>query len=84
MGARGLARYEVRGLAKDRELVRSLAKKLASDSEAANTLRAMLEREMAATPKTGREIVEWLRASPLAEIDWYTKRPFDPGRKIDL
>lgn len=83
MSARGLARYEVRGLAKDRELVRSVAKKLASDDDAAKALRAELERQTR-PPLTGKAIVEWLRASPLAEVDWYTKRPFDPGRKIDL
>jgi hypothetical protein len=84
MSARGLARFEVRGLAKDRELVRSVAKKLASDSEQATALRTLLERETAPAPITGREIVERLRNSPLADVDWYTKRPFDPGRKIDL
>jgi hypothetical protein len=33
---------------------------------------------------TGRDIVEWLRSSPLVGVDWYAGRPFDPGRKIDL
>ena len=39
MGARGLARYEVRGLAKDRELVRAVAKTLAGNDDAAAKLR---------------------------------------------
>lgn len=84
MRARGLARYEVRGAAKDRELVRAVAKALAGNDDAATKLRAILERETAPPPMTGKEIVERLRASPLAEVDWYTKRPFDPGRKIEL
>ncbi len=84
MRGRGLARYEVRGPAKDRELVRAVAKILAGGDEAAKALRALLELETAPPPMTGKQIVEWLRASPLADFDWYTKRSFDPGRKIDL
>jgi hypothetical protein len=84
MTARGLARYEVRGLAKDRELVRSVAKALAAGDDAAKKLRAIISQGLAPQGMTGRDIVEWLRSSPLVGVDWYAGRPFDPGRKIDL
>jgi hypothetical protein len=84
MLARGIERFEVRALASDKGLIRGLAKKLAQDDEGAKKLRAALSGELGSRPRTGREIYEWLRASPLVGVDWYTERPFDPGRKIDL
>lgn len=84
MRARGMERFEVRALASDKPLIRGLAKKLALDDEGAKKLRATLGEELAPRPRTGREIYEWLRASPLVGVDWYIERPFEPGRKIDL
>jgi len=84
MRARGLARYEVRGAEKDRDLIRALAKTLANDDDTAKKVRSAIEQALTAQGMTGRDIVEWLRASPLVGVDWYAGRPFDPGRKIDL
>ena len=83
MRARGLSRFEVRGLETDKALIRSIAKALADDNSTAKTLRAKLAQEVVATKKPVN-IVAWLRSSPLVGIDWYIEREFDPGRKIDL
>jgi len=84
MRARGMSRFEVRGLNRDKPLIRNLAKRLAYDDDAAKKLRCALEQELAPRPKARRSIVEWLRSSPLVGVDWYIERPFDAGRKIDL
>jgi len=84
MRARGLARFEVRGLDGDKALIRELAKKLSADNDAARNLRSTLARELAAGKVGYKNLAEWLRASPLVGVDWYVERPFEPGRKIDL
>ena len=84
MRSQGLSRYEVRGLARDKDLVKRLARKLATDDGDAGKLRAMLERELMTQKPKYKNLVDWLRASPLVGVDWYIERPFEPGRKIDL
>jgi len=81
---RGLARFEVVGRDSDRELVRSLAKRLAEDGPEADRLRATVRRSTAGKPPRKGGILEALRRSPLVGADIVPVRPFEPGRKTDL
>ncbi|HEX4136348.1 MAG TPA: hypothetical protein VHY84_17170 [Bryobacteraceae bacterium] len=79
----GLARFEVLGLDVDRDLIRSLAKRLAEGPDAAS-LRADVRRSVAeVTPQKGG-IWKALRESPLVGADLDLTRQRTHGRKIDL
>jgi hypothetical protein len=84
LGERGLARYEVLGLQKDRELIRSLAKRLAEEDPEARRLRASVSQSVVGEqPKKGG-IWQALRNSPLVGADLDLTREFVEPRKIDL
>ena len=83
LGERGLARYEVRGLAQDKDLVRELAKKLSSDDAEAARLRREITKAVA--PKATRGGV-WraLRSSPAVGAGLDLTREVVPERDVDL
>jgi hypothetical protein len=81
---RGLARFEVLGLEKDRDLVRAVARRLAEDSSEAEEMRTAIRQKIAEKPPAKGDILTWLRNSPLMGADLNLTRPFEPGRKIDL
>jgi hypothetical protein len=81
---RGLARFEVLGLKKDRELVRAVARRLAEDTPEAEEMRAAMQQKVAEDPRAKGGIWTWLRNSPLVGTDLNLSRPFEPGRKIEL
>jgi hypothetical protein len=80
---RGVSRFEVLGLNADRDLIRSLAKKLAQDDPGAKRIRSEVTRAISGMSQKGG-ILAALRRSPLAGSDLNIERPFDPGRKVDL
>ncbi len=80
---RGVARFEVQGLDTDRDLIRSLAKRLAQDDAEASRIRIEVMRTVSDAPAKGG-ILAALRRSPLVGTDLRIERPFDNGRKIDL
>jgi hypothetical protein len=80
---RGLARFEVLGLNADRDLIRSLAKKLAQDDPEAKRIRSEITRAVSGTGQKGG-ILAALRRSPLVGSDLRFERPFEAGRKVDL
>ena len=80
---RGVARFEVLGLNADRELIRSLAKKLAQDDTEAKRIRSEVTRAVSSTPQKGG-ILAALRRSPLVGSDLKVERTFDVGRNVDL
>lgn len=80
----GMARFEVLGLDKDRELVRSVARRLAENSPAAENLRAAVRRSIAGEAGTKGRILAALRRSPLVGTDLEITRPATGGRKVDL
>jgi hypothetical protein len=81
---RGLARFEVLGLDKDRELIRSLAKRLAEDDPQAAQLRAAVNWSVPGeSAKKGGVLAAFLQ-SPLAGANIEFRREVTPGRKIDL
>ena len=84
LSERGLARFEVLGLEKDRDLIRSLARKLADNGDEAARLRAEVERSVGDAPRRKGGVLAWLRRSPLVGADLDLSREEISGRVIDL
>lgn len=66
---RGLSRFEVLGRDADRELIRSLARRLAEDSSDASRLRATVSQTIADEPAKKSGVLAALRRSPLVGAD---------------
>jgi hypothetical protein len=84
LNARGIARFEVLGLEIDRDLIRSLAKRLAENDRDAMRIRAAVSRTIAGDPPQKGGILAALRRSPLVGIDLNITRERTPGREVDL
>ena len=84
MAERGLARYEVRGLEQDKELVRKFAGRLAANDREAMRLRQEVAGSVLDRPLTGKEIWEALRRSPLVGVELNLEREVTSGRDVDL
>jgi hypothetical protein len=80
---KGFVRFEVLGLDTDRNLIRSLAKKLAQDDPEASRIRLEVIRTVTDAPNKGG-ILAALRRSPLVGADLKIERPSDMGRKVYL
>jgi hypothetical protein len=81
---RGLARFEVLGRDADRELVRSIARRLAEGGPEASALRATVSQFIGGgTPRKGG-ILAALRRSPLVGADLNLTRPREFGREVDI
>ena len=81
---RGMARFEVLGLDGDRDLIRSLAKRLPGNDSDSARIRATVRRTISAEPPKKGGILAALRRSPLVGADLDLKRPVTRGRKVDL
>jgi hypothetical protein len=81
---RGMARFEVLGLDSDRDLIRSLARRLAEDDPDALRIRAAVSRTIAGEPPMKGGILAALRRSPLVGADLNLTRSRDAGRKVDV
>jgi hypothetical protein len=81
---KGVARFEVLGLDTDRDLIRSLAKRLAQNDPEASRLRLEVARTVCETPQKKGGILAALRRSPLVGEDLKIDRPLNSGRKVDL
>lgn len=84
LSKRGLARFEVLGLDGDRDLIRSLARKLADEGPDAVQIRATLRQTISGEPPKTGGILAALRRSPLVGTDLDFGRPHVEGRKVDL
>ena len=84
LAERGMARFEVLGRDADRELIRSMARRLAEDGPQAERLRAAVRHGIADEPRRKGGILEALRRSPMVGEDAVPSRPFEPGREVDL
>jgi hypothetical protein len=84
LNERGVARFEVMGMNADRELVRTLARKLAEEGPEAARIRATVQRAIAGELPTKGGILEALRRSPLVGADLDLTRANEKGRRIDL
>jgi hypothetical protein len=81
---RGMARFEVLGRDGDRELIRSLARRLAEEGPDAARLRAVVSQTISGEPPRKGGILEALRRSPLVGADIASIRRFEAGRKVEL
>lgn len=81
---RGMARFEVLGLDADRDLIRSLAKRLAEDDPEAARIRAAVSRTIGGEPPKKGGVLAALRRSPLVGADLDFARPHQAGRKVEL
>jgi hypothetical protein len=84
LSERGLARFEVLGRGSDRDLIRSLARRLAEDGPDASRLRAVVSRSIAGEPPRKGGILAALRRSPLIGADLDLTRPRDKGRNVEI
>jgi hypothetical protein len=84
LNERGMARFEVLGLDSDRELIRSLAKRLARNDTEALRIRASVSQTIAGEPPQKGGILAALRRSPLVGADLDLTRSNEAGRKLDL
>ena len=84
LSERGLARFEVLGLDADRDLIRSLARRLAEDGPEAARIRAAVSLTMSGDPPKKGGILAALRRSPLVGSDLDLNRAHDEGRETDL
>lgn len=83
LGDRGMARFEVLGLDADRELIRTLARRLAEKGPQARQLRATVN-QLSAEPAKKGGILAALRRSPLVDAGIEIKRDRSAGRRVNL
>jgi hypothetical protein len=79
-----MARFEVLGRNADRELIRALARRLASDDSDSARLRCAVRLAISGEPSKKGGILHALRQSPLVGADLDLSRPKISGRKVDL
>ena len=84
LGERGMARFEVLGRDADRDLIRSLARRLAEDGPDASRIRAAVSQTISGAPPKRGGILAALRRSPLVGAELDLPRPFTSGRAVDL
>ena len=84
LARRGMARFEVLGLDADRDLIRSLARRLADGSPDSVQIRTTVRRTISGEPPKKGGILSALRRSPLVEADLDLRRPVATARRVDL
>jgi hypothetical protein len=84
LSERGLARFEVLGRDADRDLIRSIARKLAEDTPEAAELRTAVSRSISGEPPRKGGILAALRRSPLVGAELDLTRAREEGRKVKL
>ena len=81
---RGMARFEVLGLDADRELIRSLAKRLTDNSPDSVRIRGAVRATISGEQPGKGGILKALRRSPLVGANLDLDRPVTAGRRVDL
>jgi len=84
LSERGLARFEVLGLTTDRDLIRSLARRLAEDGPEVSPLRIAVSQAIAGEPPKKGGILAALRRSPLVGADLDVTRSREDGRAVEI
>lgn len=84
LGKQGMARFEVLGLDADRDLIRSLARRLAEEGLEAAHLRAVVSQTLAGESLKKGGILAALRRSPLVGVDSGFTRPREAGRNVEF
>ena len=81
---RAVDNFPISGKVLDRELIRSLAKRLAGDDPDSARIRATLRHAVTGEGTKKGGILAALRRSPLVGADLDRKRARVPGRKVEL
>ena len=81
---RGFTRFEIMALETDRDLIRSLARRLAEEGPEAEQVRAVVKTVVAGEPPKPGGILSALRRSPLIGANLDLSRAREEGRKIEL
>lgn len=84
LAEKGLARFEVTGRDSDRELVRTIARRLAEGGPDSDRLRAAVKDHVGGGPTKKGGILKALLASPLIGSELDLARPHEDGRKADI
>nr|WP_249795300.1 hypothetical protein [Bradyrhizobium sp. NBAIM08] len=84
MTKRGIVRFELQALETDRDLIRTLARKLTEEGPEAGDLRRTVQQAVSGEPPKAGGILSALRRSPLVGADLDLTRPREEGRKADL
>ena len=83
--AEGSKRVEVTVPAEDAELIREVARTLRNGGRPAEALRGRIAAALVPPQaRTGKELMAFLRSSPLGCFELDIERDRSPGRKIDL
>ena len=81
---RGLARFEVLARDADRDLIRSVARRLAEDGPEASRLRVAVNQTIEGDPPVKGGILAALRRSPLVDADLDLVRVRETGRDVEI
>jgi hypothetical protein len=84
LGERGLARFEVLGRSVDRDLIRSLARRLAEGTPEATRLRATVASSLAGEEPPVGGLLAALRRSPLVGTEFDLSRSREDRCPVDL
>ena len=84
LAERGMARFEVLGLTTDRELIRSLARRLAEKSPAATAIRTTVRHAISDKAQKKGGILDALRRSPMVGANLDITRSAADDRKVHL
>jgi hypothetical protein len=80
----GIVRFELQALETDRDLIRTLARKLSEEGLEAGHLRRTVQQAISGEPPKPGGILTALRRSPLVGADIDLIRSREEGRKVDL
>jgi hypothetical protein len=84
LSERGLARFEVLARDADRDLIRSLARRLSEDGPEAARIRAAVSQTIGGEPPRKGGILAALRSSPFVGSDLDLVREREEGRDADI
>ena len=84
LAEKGLVRFEVTGRDSDRDLVRTVARRLAEGGPDPDRLRAVVNQNVGGEPPKKGGILKALLASPLIGSELDLTRPREEGRKVDI
>lgn len=84
LARRGFARVEITALHADRDLLRSLARRLAEEGPDAERIRAVVKRAITGEPPKAGGVLAALRRSPLVGAELDLTRAREKGRKVEL
>jgi hypothetical protein len=84
LAKQGWVRFEVLGRRSDRELVRTVARRLAEEGPESERLRALVKQTIDGAPPAKGGVVRALMASPLIGSELDLARAHDEGRMVDL